>query len=121
MIPTIQILKNVADLEFHSIVKTSYIINYKLRIILIDDSYIDVNVSSKISGKFGFHWETRNAMDEIYRYDNFPDINWKEIDSFPYHFHNGSQSNVISSPFPKEIIPAFNSFMNFVKEKIEVF
>lgn len=116
---TILELKKIADLEYHTIVKATYVINYKLRIVLIDDSYIDVNVSAKVADKFGFHWETRNAKDEIYRYDNFPDINWKEVDSFPYHFHNGSQNNVISSPFPEEIIPAFNSFMNFVSIRIK--
>lgn len=113
---TLEILKRIADVEFNEIVESSDVSNFKLRIILIDSSYIDINISVKIPDKFGFHWETRKK--EIFRYDNFPDIRWKNVKTFPFHFHNGSQENVESSPFPTDLIPAFRAFLNFVKEKI---
>ena len=117
---TIEKLKRIAEIDFSEIVKSSFILNFKLRIILFDNSYVDVNISSKIPDKFGFHWETRNKENHIYRYDNFPDINWKDVNTFPYHFHEQSQENVVNSPFPTEIIPAFYSFMNFIKERINL-
>lgn len=66
-------------------------IDNKLRIFLVDKSFIDVNVSRKLPDKFGFHWESINPPDAIYRYDNFPDKNWKYVLTYPYHFHDGAQ------------------------------
>jgi hypothetical protein len=91
---------------------------YKLRIILSDKSFIDVNISSKLNDKFGFHWETKNTLNEIYRIDNFPDIKWSHLQSFPFHFHVKEQNNVVEYPFSKDIITAFREFMDFVKDKL---
>jgi hypothetical protein len=60
-------------------------VNFKLRLILRDGSLIDIHVSRKIPDKFGFHWERTDGS--IFRYDNFPDIHWKHITTFPFHFH----------------------------------
>ncbi|MBM2815705.1 MAG: hypothetical protein HW421_2467 [Ignavibacteria bacterium] len=111
-------LQITAQVKFGEIIKTLFFVDFKLRIVLIDDSFIDVIISQKLPDKFGFHWETRNVKNEIFRYDNFPDVKWKGVETYPYHFHNGSQENVVSSPFPKDIIQAFYAFMNFVKERI---
>ena len=54
-------LKRVAEVEFADIVRTSIRIDYKMRIILINGSFIDVFLSEKLPNKFGFHWE---CMDE---------------------------------------------------------
>lgn len=110
-------LKRIADIRFHSIVKHSFIFNYKLRIILIDESYIDINLSRRVKDKYGFHWELKNS-DEIYRVDNFPDIKWKIVSTYPHHFHNGSQDNVISSPFSINIEQGFIEFMTFVENRL---
>ncbi|MBM2816878.1 MAG: hypothetical protein HW421_3640 [Ignavibacteria bacterium] len=111
-------LKLIADIEFAEIVQTSFFIENKLRIVLCDNSFIDVNLSEKIPDKFGFHWETKNENLEIFRYDNFPDSNWKYVETYPEHFHNSKQENVKSSPFPKDIIEGFRAFLNFINEKI---
>ena len=42
---TIVDLKRIAEVEFFDIVKESFMITCKLRIILIDNSFIDVNLS----------------------------------------------------------------------------
>ena len=117
--PIIDDLKKVAEVEFSDIVKETFPISYKLRIILADNSFIDVNVSKKILGKFGFHWECRNREGTIFRYDNFPDKSWKNISTFPYHFHKGSQENIEASPFPLTIIDGFRSFMEFISNRIK--
>lgn len=112
-------IKIIAEAEYSSIVLYSFILDYKLRIILMDKSFIDVNVSNKLKNKFGFHWETKNKLNEIYRYDNFPDINWRHLKSFPYHFHFQEQNNVIEPTFPKDLLNGFRGFMDFVKNLIQ--
>jgi hypothetical protein len=63
-----------------------------------------------------------DALGTIYRYDNVPDKKWKSIvAAYPYHFHNGSQDNVVSSPFPLEIINGFRAFMKFIKKNKEIY
>ncbi len=111
-------LKHLAEIHYFDIIKSAQIINFKLRLILINDSFIDINLSSKIPGKFGFHWETKNDNNELFRYDNFPDIKWQNVETYPFHFHYGSQENVIKSPFPQEIPQAFHAFMKFVRDRI---
>ncbi|MFV9646155.1 MAG: toxin-antitoxin system TumE family protein [Desulfobacterales bacterium] len=116
---TIVDLKRIAEVEFFDIVKESFMITCKLRIILIDNSFIDVNLSKSLPGKFGFHWECRDAAGAVFRYDNFPDKSWKNVSTFPYHFHKGSQKNVTSSPFPLAVIDGFRAFMEFVRSKVK--
>lgn len=117
--PTIDDLKRIAEVEFADIVKEVFLITYKLRIILVDDSFIDVNLSRKLPDKFGFHWECRDGVGTVFRYDNFPDKNWRNISTFPHHFHRGSQENVEASPFPLTIIDGFRSFMEFIRSKVK--
>jgi hypothetical protein len=113
--PDIDHLKRIASIEFADIVRSVRKLDYKLRIILINNSFIDVHVSTSIPGKFGFHWETRDSQGSIYRYDNFPDHKWKSVRTFPYHFHNGTQERVEASPFPLDIVDGFRGFLEFVK------
>lgn len=117
--PTVDEIKRIAEIEFADIVKNTYQIDYKLRILLINNSFIDVNLSQKLSDRFGFHWECRDTKGTIYRYDNFPDKNWQSIATFPHHFHNGSQNKVEPSPFPPSIIEGFRAFMVFIRNKLK--
>jgi hypothetical protein len=116
--PTIDALKRLAEVEFSDIVGETFFIDYKLRVILVDNSFIDVNLSRKLPDKFGFHWECKDLAGTVFRYDNFPDKNWKSISTFPYHFHKGSQDNIEPSPFPLTTIDGFRAFMGFVRNKI---
>lgn len=116
--PSLADLKRIAEVEFADIVKSTHKIDYKLRILLIDNSFIDVYLSRTLPDKFGFHWETMDSAGTIYRYDNFPDMNWNYLSTYPCHFHNGSQSSVEASPFPFEPVSGFRAFMDFVKNKV---
>lgn len=107
--PTLQKIQRIAEVEFSDIVKTTFDVNAKLRIILSDKSFIDVGVSYKRANRFSFHWECKDDL--IYRYDNFPDKQWENVSTFPFHFHNGSQNDVEASPFSFEIITGFREFM----------
>ena len=115
----IETLKRIAEVEFADIVLNILRIEYKIRIILVDNSFVDIHLSQKLSGKFGFHWECMDANSTIYRYDNFPDKKWQSIATFPYHFHNGSQDAVEASPFSSTIFDGFRAFMELVKSKIK--
>jgi hypothetical protein len=90
----------------------------KLRLVLSDSSYVDVWLSRKLRGRLGLHWERRHIDGCIYRYDNFPNTNWQSVSTYPYHFHDGSQDNVVVSPFSQEILQGFREFMAFVESKL---
>lgn len=117
--PTIYDLKRIAEVEYADIVKSTVIIDYKVRIFLNDNSFIDVNLSQRLPDKFGFHWERMDRVGTIYRYDNFPDRKWKDISTFPYHFHNNSQENVEPTPFSCTVIEGFRGFMKFIRTKLK--
>lgn len=112
--PSIDDIRKIAEVEFADIVKDTLIADYKLRIFLIDNSFIDVNLSQRLPDKFGFHWETMNPPNTIFRYDNFPDKNWSHISTYPYHFHNGSQEAVEASSFPLTVIEGFRAFIKII-------
>lgn len=111
-------IKRIAEVEFADIVKTTHQIDYKLRVILVNNSFIDVHLSQRLPDRFGFHWECMDTKGTIYRYDNFPDKKWQSVATFPHHFHNSFQDNVEASPFPLTIIQGFRAFMEFVKGKL---
>lgn len=117
--PSIDDLRKIAEVEFADIVKDSLIIDHKLRIFLINNGFIDVSLSQKLLDKFGFHWEVTDPAGTIFRYDNFPDKNWSNVSSYPYHFHHGSQMNVEASPFPLAVVEGFRAFLEFVRLRLK--
>ncbi len=112
-------LARIAEVEFAAIVLESAILGEKLRLFLEDGSYIDVWISHSIAGRFGFHWERRHLDGTIYRYDNFPDIAWHRVETFPRHFHNGSQNQVEAAPFSPDLEQGFREFLLFAEEKLK--
>ena len=116
--PSIEDLRRIAEVEFASIVNDTLLIDYKLRIFLIDDSFIDASLSQRLPDKFGFHWERKDQRGTIFRYDNFPDKNWSNVSTYTYHFHNGSQENVEASPFPMSVIEGFRAFLEMTRGKL---
>jgi hypothetical protein len=111
-------IRLIAEVEFASIVDYVEPIGAKLRLILSDSSYVDAWLSRKLKGRLGLHWERRHIDGCIYRYDNFPNTNWQNVSTYPYHFHDGSQDNVVASPFSQEILQGFREFMAFVESKL---
>lgn len=108
-------LARIAEIEFSDIVDATEIMETKLRIMLLDGGFVDVWLSKKLANRFGFHWEHK-VTDLSYRYDNFPDAKWSNVSAFPYHFHDGSQDNVVdSSRFARDIVEGFRDFMNWVR------
>ncbi len=118
-------LLDVATTHFKTIVESGEIFYsqskepWKLRLYLCDSSFIDIYYSAK--GKYSYHWDRRLAINKIYRHDNAPHRKWKDISTFPKHFHNGSENVVVPSHIANKPELALREFLNFVvKHMIEV-
>ncbi|MDI6655760.1 MAG: DUF6516 family protein [Candidatus Hydrothermarchaeota archaeon] len=112
-------LSTIVDVEFLDIVLHSQIFMGKLRLHVIDGSYLDVWFSHKLSGRFAYHWERRKKEGKVYRYDNRPHEKFKHMKSYPKHFHNGSDEQVEESHFSENPKDALREFLNIVREKIK--
>ena len=111
-------LTRIAEVEFATIVTGAQALEPKRRFFLLDGSFVDVWVSVKLSGRFGFHWERRHLDGTLFRYDNFPDPAWRAIPTFPYHFHDGAEDRVAPAPFPREARDGFRAFLTFVSARL---
>lgn len=116
-------LSKIAKQKFNDIIVNTKIhflsldVAHKLRIYLIDDTVLDIWLSEK--GKYSYHWEQRNVRDYIHRHDNSGHLKWKHIPTFPKHFHNGKENNVIESKISDNPEKAIVEFLNFIKTKME--
>lgn len=118
MKPSFESLARIAEIEFSGIVMDSALLGGKLRLFINDTSYIDIWLSHTLEDRFGFHWERRHLDGTFYRYDNFPDTAWRSVNTYPRHFHNGSQDAVESAPFLVDIMEGFRDFLRFAAEKL---
>jgi len=111
-------LCEISEVEFSDIVTETLIpdIN-ELRIILDDGSFVDIWYSLKLSERYSYHWERRAIDGTIYRHDNAPHRNWRSVKTFPKHFHNGSESEVVESHLSAVPEQALREFLVFVREK----
>jgi len=115
-------LKKIALSEYRDIVeRTASILSpagrmRKLRIYILDGSFVDVWCSSK--GDYSFHWERRFINGSLYRHDNAPHARWRYVPTFPKHFHNGRQDNVESSFISDPPEEALRDFLDFVRGKL---
>jgi len=57
----------------------------------------------------------------VFRHDNFPDINWKIVSTFPKHFHNGSQDAVEESDIDDDPFAALRQSMDFARAHLSSF
>lgn len=90
----------------------------KLRLYVIDNSIIDVFLSS--SDRYSYHWERRHVDGSFYRHDNAPHNNWSDLKTFPRHFHCGSNDSedVKSSYIPRDCLDAIEYFLNFIEREL---
>jgi len=119
MIVNVQTLKDIAEIEFSDIVEDVIVDLNELRIMLVDGSFIDVWFSLKLKGRYSYHWERRFIDGSIYRHDNAPHLRWKDISTFPKHFHNGSEDIIISSHISDNPELALKEFLGFVSKHVK--
>jgi hypothetical protein len=100
------------------ILSTSRGFPQKLRFEVIDGSIVDVFLSS--SGRYSYHWERRPIDGTLFRHDNAPHARWRTIETFPKHFHKGSEANqdCERSDISDEPEEALREFLRFVAEKL---
>ncbi|OQY26348.1 MAG: hypothetical protein B6I38_11480 [Anaerolineaceae bacterium 4572_5.1] len=112
-------LREIAEVEFASVVQETIIpgIN-ELRIIFSDGSFLDVWYSLKLVNRYSYHWERRAIDGTIYRHDNAPHKRWQYVKSFPRHFHDGDEMNVVESHISQNPQEALREILTFAREKI---
>ena len=91
----------------------------KLRVHLIDGSYLDIWLSRRIPGRYAYHWEHRHVDGGLHRHDNRPHEHLKRLKTYPKHFHDGSEENIKESRISSNPIEAVMQFLGFIKRKIE--
>lgn len=89
---------------------------WKIRFYLNDKSLLDVYCSA--SGKYSYHWDQSVTTGRIYRHDNAPHKKWRDIKTFPKHFHDGSEETVKESHLPDDAAAALKKFLLYIKEHI---
>jgi Family of unknown function (DUF6516) len=112
-------LREIAEIEFADIVVEVLVpdIN-ELRIILTVGSLVDVWFSLKLVSRYSFHWERRAIDGRIYRYDNAPHRRWQFVATFPHHFHNGSEGEVVASHLSHVLVEALRQFLTFARDRL---
>ena len=65
-------LERIAREEYADIVMDAYRVDAKLRVLLIDDSYLDFWWSEVEQGRFAHHWNRQHVDGTIHRHDNSP-------------------------------------------------
>ena len=120
---TYEAVRQIALTEFPDVVVRGDLLRLpsgetlKLRLYLLDRSFIEVNLSA--SGRYSYHWERRLiGRSDVYRFDNAPHGRWKEIASYPAHFHNGAEDNVETSAISSEPLEAIRQLGVFVRAKL---
>ncbi len=118
--PDLERFRRIAETEFLTLVRSTTLFRDKLRVVLVDGSYIDFWWSRQIPGRYAFHWERRHIDGTIYRHDNMPHRQWQGVASFPKHFHAGDQQTVVESHLPDNPEEAFRGFLRFAAGKLPV-
>lgn len=116
-------LKTIALSEFGEVVVSAQIMSLptgdplKLRLDIADGSLLDVFIS--VSGRYSYHWERRLiGQGDLYRHDNAPHNRWRHVATFPKHFHDGSDDNVVESSISDKPEKAVREFLTFVRRKL---
>lgn len=112
-------LREIAEVEFADIVAEVVIPDVnELRVMLSDGSFIDLWFSLKLQGRYSFHWERRAIDGKIYRHDNAPHRRWQSVATFPHHFHDGGETDVVESHISAIPADALREFLTFVRTKL---
>lgn len=112
-------LEGIAREEFADIVMDVHRIDAKLRMLLIDGSYIDFWWSEVQEDRFAHRWNRQNLDGTIHRHDNSPHRKWRHIETFPQHYHREREGSVTESFLPREPREAVRTFLTFCREIIQ--
>jgi hypothetical protein len=116
--PNLTQLAAIAAYEFTDIVESAEIIRDKLRVLLIDTSFIDFWWLSEIPGRFACHWERTHVDGKVFRHNNMPHAKWKEVETFPQHFHDGDSGEVVESFLANDPEGAVRGFLSYARDRL---
>lgn len=89
----------------------------KLRLHLVDDSFLDVHVSP--TGRYSYHWERGLiGRPDSYRFDNAPHAAWRGLETYPAHFHDGLSNTVVASHLSSDPLQAIREVCDFVRRRL---
>lgn len=109
----------IAEREFPDLVADVFIPDdNQLRISLWEGSFVDVWFSLDVPGRYAYHWERRAIAGTIYRHDNAPHVRWMHIPTYPAHFHDGSETNVVESWINPEPQAGLRQMLSFIRERL---
>ena len=111
-------LERIAREEYVDIVMDVSRIDAKLRVFLIDGSYLDLWWSEVQEGRFAHHWNRQHVDGTIHRHDNSPHRKWQHIETFPQHYHREHEDTVIASFLPPAPRDAVRAFLTFCRERM---
>ncbi len=111
-------LADIAEIEFADVVIRCDLTEGKLRLYIVDESFLDVWFSRQLEGRYAYHWERRHVDDTIYRWDNAKHEAWKNVRTFPHHFHNCKDDNVGESLLPNDQSESLRFVLEFVRDVI---
>ena len=121
MLATYQALSRIALSEFADIVVDTVLVGgtslspNKLRLVLVDRSYLDVWLSQ--DGDYAYHWEQRKQRGRLYRWDNAP--HHPHVRTFPDHMHDGSEQALVESSLDPVPQAALRKILDFVRRHLE--
>jgi len=112
-------LARIAEEEFPDIVEQAETRKDRLRLHIIDGSFIDIWFSRRILCKYAFHWERRHIDNTVYRWDNAAHRRLERLETFPHHFHEGGQHNI--RPFkPRENMgDTLRTILEYIRQRIK--
>ncbi len=112
-------LTQLAIGDFADIVKGTKVVEGKLRLLLKDHSFIDIWLSVKKKGVYAYHWERRDIDGTIYRYNNLPDREARKLKTYPHHFHNKTEKNVVESDLSDNPSKAIKDLLKFARSVVK--
>jgi len=112
------VLAGIAEMEFADVTTGYEITQGKLRIYIVDGTFLDVWFSKHLRGRYAYHWERRRVNNTIYRWDNAKHEVWKNVRTFPHHFHNRTDDDVRESFLPSDPDAAIRFVLGFVRDVI---
>lgn len=117
MLAIYQSLAQIALTQFSDIIVDATLLGgtpaspNKLRLNLRDHSFLDIWLSA--DGDYAYHWEHRRRSGRLYRWDNAP--HYPKVETFPNHFHNGDENNIVASDLDDAPENALRQVLEFVR------
>lgn len=112
-------LARIVEKEFSDIIEQVEVREDRLRLYVIDGSFVDVWFSRSIPCKYAFHWERRHIDNTVYRWDNAAHKRIEKLETFPHHFHEGSQHNIRPFGIKETVEDTLRVVLQYVRQRIK--